>query len=59
LKDQCKNREELNARLEIDELSNEREISVQECSAVDGNGIWEGIDKLILMFEERKAGGPG
>ena len=27
---------------------------MQECSAVSGIGVWEGIDKLIDMFEERK-----
>ena len=29
-------------------------MAVQECSAVNGQGIWEGMDKLIAMFEERK-----
>lgn len=46
----------MDARLEIDQLALEREVRVQECSALNGQGIWDGIDQLILMFEERKNG---
>lgn len=44
----------MNTRLEIESVALEREVRVQECSALNGQGIWEGIDQLILMFEERK-----
>jgi hypothetical protein len=32
----------------------EREIYIQECSALNGVGIWEGVDKLVTIFEEKK-----
>jgi small GTP-binding protein len=59
----CMGKDELNKRLEIEELSQEREVAFQECSALTGDGIWEGVDRLIAMFEERKhvsdSGGAG
>jgi len=54
LEGMCRSKEELNSRLEVEEISKEREITVQECSAKTGFGIWEGIDRMITMFEERK-----
>ena len=52
--EKTKAKEELNAELEIDQVHMTREIVVCECSAKTGLGVWEGIDKLIEMFEERK-----
>lgn len=54
LGDQCKEQEELNTRLDLKDISQQREIAVQACSAVTGEGIWEGMDQLLLMFEGEK-----
>jgi len=48
--------EELNVRLDVDGARKEREIATNKCSAVKGEGIWEGIDLLIEIFEKRKNG---
>ena len=48
-----KSSEELNGRLEIENLRKDqgRQILIQETSAMTGAGIWEGIDRLLVMFE--------
>ena len=28
----------------------------EQCSAVTGEGVWEGMDKLIAVFENRRQG---
>lgn len=55
----CKSKEELNTRLAVGEISQQREVSLQECSAISGIGIWEGLDKLILILQDSKKGGQG
>lgn len=54
--DKSKTTEELNERLEVDNARKEREVAVSRTSAVLGEGIWEGIDELIQIFERRKNG---
>lgn len=56
IEDGSKSVEELNGRLEIENARKEREIGVAKCSALTGEGIWEGIDQLIDIFERRKTG---
>ena len=51
-----KSTEELSARLEVEQAREEREIAISRCSAKLGEGIWEGIDMLIDIFERRKNG---
>ena len=46
----CMSKEELNTRLGIENVSIEREVAFQDCSALNGQGIWEGMDRLIVMF---------
>ena len=49
---QSKTSEELSGRLEIEYLREQgRQVIIQECSAMTGAGIWEGVDRLIAMFE--------
>jgi GTPase SAR1 family protein len=52
----AKSNEELSARLELDKAKEEREIAISRCSAKMGEGIWEGIDLLIDIFDRRKNG---
>lgn len=56
LGDKSRSIEELNVRLEIENARKDREIAVSKCSAINGDGIWEGIDQLITIFEKRKNG---
>lgn len=51
-----KSNEELSTRFELDKARQEREVAVSRCSALMGEGIWEGIDMLIDIFERRKNG---
>ena len=53
IKERSKSAQELNQRLEVEEYQKERSISVQDCSALTGEGIWEGLDKLIILFDEQ------
>lgn len=50
IEEKCRKKEELNSRLDIASLSDEREVAFQECSALTGLGVWEGVDRLISMF---------
>jgi GTPase SAR1 family protein len=54
LGEKCKSKEEINGRLDIETMRLEREIHVQECSALNGVGVWEGVDKLVSIFEDKK-----
>jgi signal recognition particle receptor subunit beta len=54
----CKSKEELSTRLDLKTISEQREVSMQECSALSASGVWEGLDKLILMFENKKGANP-
>jgi signal recognition particle receptor subunit beta len=40
----AKNPEYLATKLDLENLAKSRPIIAQQCSAVSGNGIWEGID---------------
>jgi hypothetical protein len=56
LKERAKTAEELNTRFELEAFSKERQICYEECSGLSGQGIWEGIDKLIAIFETSRDG---
>lgn len=48
----AKSSEELSGRLEVESYREQgRQVLIQECSAKTGAGIWDGIDRLIAMFE--------
>jgi len=42
---------ELIQKIDVEQLSQNRVINFQECSAMTGEGIWEGITSLIEIFE--------
>ena len=46
----------LNTRLDVLKAQETREVFTEQCSAVTGEGVWEGIDKLIAVFENRRQG---
>ncbi len=49
---EAKTSQELSGRLEVEQLRQQgRQILIQECSAKTGTGIWDGIDRLIAMFD--------
>ena len=37
--------------MDVEQLSQNRVINFQECSALSGVGIWEGLTTLIEIFE--------
>ena len=43
--------EELTERLGVEELSQNRVINFQECSAKTAEGVWEGVSTLVDIFE--------
>lgn len=43
--------EELIEKMDVEQLSHGRVINFQECSAMTGEGIWEGITTMIEIFE--------
>lgn len=43
--------EELIFQMDVEELSENRVINFQECSAQTGDGIWEGLNILLEIFE--------
>ena len=43
--------EELILKMDVEQLSHNRVINFQECSALTGEGIWEGITTMIEIFE--------
>ena len=43
--------EEIIQKIDVEELSKNRVINFQECSAMTGEGIWEGLTTLIEIFE--------
>lgn len=45
--------EELISKMDIEELSQNRVINFQECSARTGEGIWEGLNIMLEIFERR------
>ena len=45
--------EELIQKMDVEELSANRVINFQECSAATGEGIWEGLNILLEIFERR------
>ena len=45
--------EELIERMDVGELSADRVINFQECSASTAEGIWEGLNTLLEIFERR------
>lgn len=45
--------EELIQKMDIEELSANRIINFQECSASTGEGIWEGLNIMLEIFERR------
>ena len=54
--------EEIIQKIDVEELSQNRVINFQECSAMTGEGIWEGLTTLIEIFERTdpsKTGGSG
>lgn len=42
---------ELIQKIDVEQLSQNRVINFQECSAMTGEGIWEGITSLIEIFD--------
>lgn len=54
LTSKTKSQEYLNSKLDVDTLKKDREIVMEDCSAISGTGIWEGIDKLIAVFEGKQ-----
>ena len=54
--------EEIIQKIDVEELSQNRVINFQECSAMTGEGIWEGLTTLIEIFERTdpsRTGGSG
>lgn len=52
LADASKSSEELSGRLGVESYREQgRQILIQECSAFTGAGVWDGIDRLLHMFE--------
>ena len=45
--------EEILKKLDLDLLSKERQVHCQECSALSGDGLWEGISFLIDIFDKQ------
>ena len=44
--------DEIYQKLDIELLIKERVVLCQECSALSGNGIWEGMSSLIDLFDK-------
>ena len=53
LEDQRMGLEELIQKMDIEQLSQNRVINFQECSAMTGEGIWEGLNIMLEIFERR------
>ena len=51
--------EELIQKMDVEELSKNRVINFQECSALTGTGIWEGLTTLIEIFDRTDASKTG
>ena len=45
--------EELIKKMDVEQMSHNRVINFQECSALTGEGIWEGLTTLIEIFERQ------
>lgn len=43
--------EELITKMDVEQMSHNRVINFQECSALSGVGIWEGLTTMIEIFE--------
>ena len=39
--------------LETEELEQDRQVAVRECSALSGMGIWESLSELHEMLDEK------
>lgn len=49
------NQQEIAELLDLRNATTYHSWAVQECCAMTGDGVWEGLQKLVQMYEERKA----
>jgi len=51
LEDERMTLSELIQTMDVEDLSRNRVINFQECSALTGEGIWEGLTSIIEIFD--------